>query len=251
MKYSVYWLMTMMRVQKVFSVIEEVKAEKESHATKAEPVSSNDLQTALSKITTENEDLRSRSQEMMNENQRLSEIILSWTKSSASLQKLQGAMKSSGLKDAGIDQLNFHSVQLDYLELLQMGNTDPNKTKAGNKYEVKPQYEELSKQLGGRLSNPVVTTPTIALDLSGATHQSASPNVAPNQLLRAAQFVPFLPSNYLTVPPGSNHAAGNFLEAEIQKLTLAEERTHRLFSKASKSSSFAFPLPAKYNFSNG
>ncbi|KZV17883.1 hypothetical protein F511_02730 [Dorcoceras hygrometricum] len=25
-----------------------------------------------------------------------------------------------------------------------MGNTDPNKTKAGNKYEVKPQYEELS-----------------------------------------------------------------------------------------------------------
>ncbi|KZV49614.1 hypothetical protein F511_26045 [Dorcoceras hygrometricum] len=32
-----------------------------------------------------------------------------------------------------------------------------------------------------------------------------------------------------------------------QKLTLAEERTHRLFSKASKSSSFAFPLPAQYN----
>ncbi|KZV24103.1 hypothetical protein F511_20233 [Dorcoceras hygrometricum] len=30
-----------------------------------------------------------------------------------------------------------------------------------------------------------------------------------------------------------------------QKLTLAEERTHRLFSKASNSSSFAFPLPAQ------
>ncbi|KZV29670.1 hypothetical protein F511_15478 [Dorcoceras hygrometricum] len=28
-----------------------------------------------------------------------------------------------------------------------MGNKDPNKTKAGNKYEVKPQYEELSKQI--------------------------------------------------------------------------------------------------------
>ncbi|KZV50575.1 hypothetical protein F511_25297 [Dorcoceras hygrometricum] len=28
-----------------------------------------------------------------------------------------------------------------------MGNADPNKTKAGNKYEVKPQYEELSKQI--------------------------------------------------------------------------------------------------------
>ncbi|KZV38337.1 hypothetical protein F511_22539 [Dorcoceras hygrometricum] len=28
-----------------------------------------------------------------------------------------------------------------------MGNADPNNTKAGNKYEVKPQYEELSKQI--------------------------------------------------------------------------------------------------------
>ncbi|KZV51436.1 hypothetical protein F511_20816 [Dorcoceras hygrometricum] len=38
-----------------------------------------------------------------------------------------------------------HSVQLGYLKILQMGNTDPNNTKAGNKYEVKPQYEKLSK----------------------------------------------------------------------------------------------------------
>ncbi|KZV30660.1 hypothetical protein F511_43520 [Dorcoceras hygrometricum] len=52
-----------------------------------------------------------------------------------------------GLRDAGIDQLNFHSVQLDYLQMGNTGNTDPNKTKAGNKYEVKPQYEELSKQI--------------------------------------------------------------------------------------------------------
>ncbi|KZV42586.1 tetratricopeptide repeat protein 38 [Dorcoceras hygrometricum] len=28
-----------------------------------------------------------------------------------------------------------------------MCNTDPNNTKAGKEYEVKPQYEELSKQL--------------------------------------------------------------------------------------------------------
>ncbi|KZV46737.1 putative receptor-like protein kinase [Dorcoceras hygrometricum] len=60
-----------------------------------------------------------------------------------------------------------------------MGNADPNKTKAGNKYEVKPH----PSQLGGRHSNPVVTTPTIALDFSGTTQQSASHNVAPNQLL--------------------------------------------------------------------
>ncbi|KZV22844.1 hypothetical protein F511_19436 [Dorcoceras hygrometricum] len=47
----------------------------------------------------------------------------------------------------GIDQLNLHSVQLGYLKILQMGNTDPKNTKQENKYEVKPQYEELSKQL--------------------------------------------------------------------------------------------------------
>ncbi|KZV55777.1 hypothetical protein F511_17348 [Dorcoceras hygrometricum] len=86
-----------------------------------------------------------------------------------------------GLRDEGIDQLNFHSAQLGYLKLLQMG-TQTQQDKAGNKYEVKPQYEELSKQLGGRHSNPVVTTPTIALDFSDTAQQSASHNVAPNQV---------------------------------------------------------------------
>ncbi|KZV55824.1 hypothetical protein F511_12218 [Dorcoceras hygrometricum] len=81
----------------------------------------------------------------------------------------------------GIDQQNFHSAQLDYLKLLQMG-TQTQQDKAGNKYEVKPQYEELSKQLGGRHSHPVVTAPTIALDFSDTTQQSASHNVAPNQI---------------------------------------------------------------------
>ncbi|KZV36538.1 hypothetical protein F511_21887 [Dorcoceras hygrometricum] len=155
--------------------------------------------------------------------------------------------------------------------------TQTQQDKAGNKYEVKPQYEELSKQVNKQHA----ITLTIALDFSDTTQQSASHNVAPNQ-----------------IPPGSNHAAGHFLEAEIcynianilaqfliiitlnllpeaipnstllrkltllktelkpqelltQKLTLAEERTHRLSSKASKSSSFAFPLPAKFNYSNG
>ncbi|KZV53493.1 membrane-bound transcription factor site-1 protease-like [Dorcoceras hygrometricum] len=81
--------------------------------------------------------------------------------------------------------------------------TQTQQDKAGNTYEVKPQYEELSKQinmqhainqcyecmraikesLGGRHSNPVVTTPTIALDFSDTTQQSASHNVAPNQIL--------------------------------------------------------------------
>ncbi|KZV57277.1 pentatricopeptide repeat-containing protein mitochondrial [Dorcoceras hygrometricum] len=33
--------------------------------------------------------------------------------------------------ETGIDQLNLHSVQLGYLKILQVGNTDPNNTKVG------------------------------------------------------------------------------------------------------------------------
>ncbi|KZV34579.1 hypothetical protein F511_16437 [Dorcoceras hygrometricum] len=46
-------------------------------------------------------------------------------------------------------------------------------------------------QLGGRHSNPVVTTPMIALDFSGTTHLSVSHNVALNQLSRIAQIRTF------------------------------------------------------------
>ncbi|KZV38731.1 hypothetical protein F511_19529 [Dorcoceras hygrometricum] len=59
-------------------------------------------------------------------------------------------------------------------------------------------------QLGGRHSNLVVTTPMIALDFSGTTHQSASHNVAFNQAdfttrniamskLKAAKVAQFVP----------------------------------------------------------
>ncbi|KZV20384.1 hypothetical protein F511_40754 [Dorcoceras hygrometricum] len=88
-----------------------------------------------------------------------------------------------------------------------MGNTDPRHKSRKTKYEVKPQYEEIIKmakhainqcyecmraikesdsetrsvnpsKLSGRHSNPVVTTPMIALDFSGTKTQSASHNVA-------------------------------------------------------------------------
>ncbi|KZV30455.1 hypothetical protein F511_23380 [Dorcoceras hygrometricum] len=84
--------------EKLSQSFEEVKSEKESRATKVELVGSDEVQAALSKLSTENEELRIRSQEMLNENQRLAEIISSWTKSSTSLQKLQGAMKPFGDK---------------------------------------------------------------------------------------------------------------------------------------------------------
>ncbi|KZV20883.1 two-component sensor histidine kinase bacteria [Dorcoceras hygrometricum] len=83
------------KYKKLSQSFEEVKAEKETCATKFELVSSSEMQAALSKLATENDELRIRSQEMHNENQRLAEIISSWTKSSASLDKLQGAMKPS------------------------------------------------------------------------------------------------------------------------------------------------------------
>ncbi|KZV33411.1 interactor of constitutive active ROPs 4-like [Dorcoceras hygrometricum] len=91
-----------------------------------------------------------------------------------------------------------------------MGNTDPNNTKQENKYEVKPQYEELSKQkimqhaiinamkcmraIKDRIASPVYqlenhhNQPLNPHDVStreiiGTTHQSASHNVGFNQVI--------------------------------------------------------------------
>ncbi|KZV52801.1 hypothetical protein F511_32828 [Dorcoceras hygrometricum] len=53
-------------------------------------------------------------------------------------------------------------------------------------------------QLGGRHSNPVVTTPMIALDFSGTTTQSASHNVALNQVVN--QSVNQAQDNHIIMP---------------------------------------------------
>ncbi|KZV43232.1 hypothetical protein F511_36330 [Dorcoceras hygrometricum] len=82
--------------KKLSQLFEEVKAEKESCATSAELVASTNMQATLSKLVTKNKELRSRSEEILNENQRLDGIISSWTRSSASLQNLHGATKLSG-----------------------------------------------------------------------------------------------------------------------------------------------------------
>ncbi|KZV15533.1 hypothetical protein F511_02694 [Dorcoceras hygrometricum] len=113
----------------------------------------------------------------------------------------------------GIDQLALHSVQLGYLKILKMDNTDPNNTKVGKEIRGQASLDQCinwqSSQSAsipawcinrgnhrsvifrarqpitarGRHSNPVVTTPMIALDFSGTTHQSASHNVAFNQVI--------------------------------------------------------------------
>ncbi|KZV42318.1 hypothetical protein F511_40437 [Dorcoceras hygrometricum] len=81
--------------RKLSHSFKEVKAEKENCATSTELVGSNNMQDALNKLETENSELRSRSEEMLYENQRLAGIISSWTRSFASLHKLHGATKPS------------------------------------------------------------------------------------------------------------------------------------------------------------
>ncbi|KZV18817.1 acyl-CoA dehydrogenase-related protein [Dorcoceras hygrometricum] len=63
--------------KKLSESFKEVKVEKKSCATKVELVSSSEMQAVLSKLSTENDELRSRSQEMLNENLRLSDILSS------------------------------------------------------------------------------------------------------------------------------------------------------------------------------
>ncbi|KZV38615.1 hypothetical protein F511_01167 [Dorcoceras hygrometricum] len=55
--------------KKLSQPFEEVKAKRGSYATNTELVSSKDMQPALSKLETENEKLRSRTEEMICENQ--------------------------------------------------------------------------------------------------------------------------------------------------------------------------------------
>ncbi|KZV55120.1 hypothetical protein F511_24119 [Dorcoceras hygrometricum] len=56
-------------------------------------------------------------------------------------------------------------------------------------------------QLGGRHSNPAVTTPMIALDFSGTTHLSSSHNVALNQVINQSvnQAQDNQPSRFITL----------------------------------------------------
>ncbi|KZV38372.1 spindle pole body component 110-like [Dorcoceras hygrometricum] len=56
------------------------------------------MQAALSKLVTENEELRSKSEVILSENQRLDGVISSWIRSSVSLQRFHRATKPSGDK---------------------------------------------------------------------------------------------------------------------------------------------------------
>ncbi|KZV25995.1 phragmoplast orienting kinesin 2 [Dorcoceras hygrometricum] len=84
--------------KKLSQSFKEFKAEEESCATSVELAGSTAMQAALSKLENENDELKNRTEEILCENWRLADIISSWTKYSASLQKLQGATKQSGDK---------------------------------------------------------------------------------------------------------------------------------------------------------
>ncbi|KZV52435.1 hypothetical protein F511_34310 [Dorcoceras hygrometricum] len=80
----------------------------------------------------------------------------------------------------GIDQLKFQSVQLGYLMILQMGNTDPNNIKSGKRIRGP---SAITARWYSDTTNQSITTPMIALDLSRMTHLSAGHNVALSQIL--------------------------------------------------------------------
>ncbi|KZV22028.1 hypothetical protein F511_39145 [Dorcoceras hygrometricum] len=77
--------------------------------------------------------------------------------------------------------------------------------------------------LGGRHSNPVVTTPTIALDFSDTTQQSTSHNVAPNQILLAQITQQELPgsSNPKAHASSRTHAQAYLKSFEVQQLRVS------------------------------
>ncbi|KZV43764.1 spindle pole body component 110-like [Dorcoceras hygrometricum] len=124
---------------------EEVKAERESCATKAELVSSSDMKAALSKLATENEELKSRSREMLYVNQRLAGIISSWTRSSASLDKLHGAMKPTGEKSClGYDGNDSSTVDTSCTPQLERTKFKTmNFVKSSTGQPVEAQYREI------------------------------------------------------------------------------------------------------------
>ncbi|KZV31186.1 hypothetical protein F511_05659 [Dorcoceras hygrometricum] len=85
--------------EKLSQTFEDVKAENESLKDKSDDASclqlddSDSLKTELSKLITENESFRSKSNELTSENDRLNQVMSSWTKSSISLGKLHEVQK--------------------------------------------------------------------------------------------------------------------------------------------------------------
>ncbi|KZV35918.1 UDP-glucosyltransferase [Dorcoceras hygrometricum] len=111
---------TTIEYKKLSQSFEEVIAEIESCAVKAELVSSSDMKATLSKLAAENDELRSRSEKMFNENQRLAGMISSSTRSSASLENLHGSMKPSGDKiGLGYDSNERSSAETNFTPKLE------------------------------------------------------------------------------------------------------------------------------------
>ncbi|KZV39512.1 hypothetical protein F511_19511 [Dorcoceras hygrometricum] len=111
-----------------------------------------------------------------------------------------------------------------------MDNTDPNNTKAGK--EIREPVSP--SQLGGRHSNPIVTTPMIALDFSGTTHLSANHNVAFNQNL-----TPVILLNKVLAANTKLRMAGNpYLEAETSGRTIGFHCTKKTTTSRSSPRSF-------------
>ncbi|KZV41488.1 tetrahydrocannabinolic acid synthase-like [Dorcoceras hygrometricum] len=139
-----------------------------------------------------------------------------------------------------------------------MGNADPHKTKVGNKYEVKPQYEEQTKQINMQHAiNQCNECMMASNEISQLGQCINRQNISGRLYTTANQpHVKHTASNQIS--PGSIHAAGNFLEAEIcysssqqemltLKLNPAEDPTITL---ERRHSSFALSLQGRSTASN-
>ncbi|KZV18950.1 hypothetical protein F511_03466 [Dorcoceras hygrometricum] len=91
------------------------------------------------------------------------------------------------------------------------------------------------RKLGGRHSNPVVTTPMIALEFPGTTHLSGSHNVALNQVINQSV-------------KQAQDVCMTHLELQIQKLKLAEKLSG---STVRRKQQLRNPLQGRSTASNG
>ncbi|KZV46638.1 hypothetical protein F511_37952 [Dorcoceras hygrometricum] len=95
-----------------------------------------------------------------------------------------------------------------------MGNTDPNNQKQEKKYEVKPQYEELSKQFHNINHSHVHTQAAKSAQFVPSTADSTSTDFSQGTETHGLGY---------QLSPGSFNHGRSYPESQIQKLKPAEE----------------------------
>ncbi|KZV45077.1 hypothetical protein F511_25017 [Dorcoceras hygrometricum] len=168
----------------------------------------------------------------------------------------------------GIDQRNLHSVQPGYLKILQMGLSKNRIARPVHQLanQIKPLYHAQpisrwkssvrdhrgpSAHHSSVVDTPVVTTPMIALDISGTTHQSASHNITQSTAELTADATSFHKVQKFTAAgflelksvQGTNNKikVQNSEECSPKSLNPQDKRTAKISPKASNASNSTLP----------